>query len=90
MRSNMPLPSSFPLKNTPLRILSRGLGTFQVDPKQYPDGSVKASVLHALKIGYRHLDAALAYGWGSVERDIGEAIRESNIPREELFVVTKL
>lgn len=86
----MPLPDSFPLKNTTIRVPSQGLGTFQVDPKQYPDGSVKASVLHALKIGYRHIDAALAYGWGSVERDIGAAIRESGIARSELFIVTKL
>ena len=86
----MPLPDSFPLKNTTIRVPSRGLGTFQVDPKQYPEGSVKASVLHALKIGYRHIDAALAYGWGSVERDIGAAICESGISRQELFIVTKL
>lgn len=86
----MTLPDSFPLKGTNIRMPSRGLGTFQVDPKQYPDGSVKFSVLHALKTGYRHIDAALAYGWGSVERDIGAAIRESGIAREEIFVVTKL
>ncbi|KAF2643083.1 Aldo/keto reductase [Massarina eburnea CBS 473.64] len=84
----MPLSQSFPLKNTTIRIPARGLGTFQVDPK---DGrSVKASVMHALKIGYRHIDAALAYGWGSVEREIGAAFLKSGIPRHELFIVTKL
>jgi diketogulonate reductase-like aldo/keto reductase len=83
-------PNSFPLKNTTIRIPSRGLGTFQVDPKIYPEGSVKDSVLQALKLGYRHIDAAFGYGWGQVERDIGEAIHESGIPREELFIVTKL
>lgn len=61
-----------------------------MDPKEYPEGSVKSSVLKALKIGCRHIDAALGYGWGSVERDIGQAIKESQIPRQELFVVTKL
>lgn len=70
------LPESFPLKGTDVRIPSRGLGTFQVDPKLYPAGSVKASVLHALKAGYRHIDTALAYTRGGVEREIGEAIRE--------------
>ena len=84
------LPESFRLKGTDIRIPSRGLGTFQPDPKRYPDGSVKASVLHALKAGYRHIDTALSYDWGVVERDVGEAIRESGVPREELFVVTKL
>lgn len=83
-------PESFALKNTSIRIPSRGLGTFQVDPKVYPEGSVKDSVLQALKLGYRHIDAAFGYGWGQVERDIGEGIRESGIPREELFIVTKL
>ncbi|OXV05676.1 hypothetical protein Egran_06555 [Elaphomyces granulatus] len=81
---------SFPLKNTTICIPSRGLGTFQVDPKVYPEGSVKDSVIQALKLGYRHIDAAFGYGWGQVERDIGEAIRESGIPRDELFIVTKL
>ncbi|KAL2786237.1 Aldo/keto reductase [Aspergillus keveii] len=83
-------PDSFPLKNTTVRIPSRGLGTFQVDPTLYPDNSVKDSVLQALRLGYRHIDAAFGYGWGSVEREIGEAIRESGIPRDELFIVTKL
>ncbi|KMU86790.1 alcohol dehydrogenase [Coccidioides immitis H538.4] len=86
----MPIATSFALKNTSIRIPARGLGTFQVDPSLYPEGSVKDSVLHALKIGYRHIDAALAYGWGSVERGIGAAIRASGVPREDVFVVTKL
>ena len=83
-------PESFPLHGSTVRIPSRGLGTFQVDPKEYPEGSVKASVLKALQLGCRHIDAALGYGWGSVERDIGQAVKESQIPREELFIVTKL
>ncbi|CAG8971707.1 hypothetical protein HYALB_00003175 [Hymenoscyphus albidus] len=82
--------TSFSLEGTDIRIPSCDLGTFQPDPSLNPDTSVKDSVLQALKTGYRHIDAALAYGWGSVERDIGDAIRESEIPREELFVVTKL
>ena len=81
---------SFPLQGSPIRIPSRGLGTFQVDPKEYPEGSVKLSVLRALELGYRHIDAALGYGWGSVEKSIGEAIKESGIAREKLFIVTKL
>ena len=73
-----------------MKIPSRGLGTFQVDPKVYPEDSIKTSILKALEVGYRHIDAALGYGWGAVERGIGEAIRESGIDRTELFVVTKL
>ena len=83
-------PESFPLRDSSIRVPSRGLGTFQVDPKEYPEGSVKASVLKALELGCRHIDAALGYGWGSVEQSIGQAIKESGIPREDLFIVTKL
>ena len=83
-------PESFPLQGSSIRVPSRGLGTFQVDPKEYPEGSVKASVLKALELGCRHIDAALGYGWGSVEQSIGQAIKESGIPREDLFIVTKL
>jgi diketogulonate reductase-like aldo/keto reductase len=80
----------FCLRGTSKTIPSRGLGTFQVDPKAYPTGSVKDSVLHALQVGYRHIDAALGYGWGSVERAVGQAVKESGIPREDVFIVTKL
>ena len=41
----------------------------------------------ALDAGYRHFDTAKFYG---NEKDVGQAVRESNIPREELFVTTKL
>ena len=47
----------------------------------------KNSVLAALKAGYRHIDTAAAY---KNEEAVGEAIRESGIPREELFITTKL
>ncbi|KAI0817537.1 aldo-keto reductase [Xylaria sp. FL0064] len=44
-------------------------------------------VRRALELGYRHLDGVTAYG---NERDIGQAIRESGIPRKEIYVTTKL
>lgn len=47
----------------------------------------KQAVLSALKAGYRHIDTAAAYG---NEEAVGEAIKESGIAREELFVTTKL
>ncbi|KAK4118837.1 Aldo/keto reductase [Parathielavia appendiculata] len=61
----------FPLGTDGSRIPSIGLGTFQPDPKLYPTGTVKQSVLTALRAGYRHIDTSL---------------RESGIPREEIFV----
>ena len=68
----------------------RGFGTFQPDAQSSPLGSVKQAVLLALNTGYRHIDTAWAYGDGQVEKEVGEAIRESRIPRNEIFVVTKL
>ena len=50
-------------------------------------GECKNSVLYALEQGYRMIDTAMAYG---NEDEVGQAIRESGIPREEIFVVTKL
>lgn len=53
-----------------------------------PDGEVAVqAVSEALKAGYRHIDTAAFYG---NEVSIGKAIRESGIPREEIFVTSKL
>jgi len=68
----------------------RGFGTFQADSKLYPPGTAKAAVQKALAVGYRHIDTAYGYGSGQVEKEVGEAINESGIPRDELFIVTKL
>lgn len=86
----MARPDRFNFKDTSHTSPSRGLGTFQVDPKAYPEGSVRDSVSHALKTGYRHIDTALGYGWGAVEREVGLAVKERQIPREEISIVTKL
>ena len=59
-----------------------GLGVWQMDNE-----TCKSSILYALNQGYRLIDTATAYG---NEEAVGEAIRESNISREEIFVVTKL
>lgn len=44
-------------------------------------------VAHALRLGYRHIDTAWKYG---TEKGVGEGIRLSGVPREEIFVVTKV
>ncbi|MDE0954047.1 MAG: aldo/keto reductase [Candidatus Poseidoniales archaeon] len=59
-----------------------GLGVWQMDKE-----ACKSSIRHALNQGYRLIDTATAYG---NEEAVGEAIRDSNIPRNEIFVVTKL
>ncbi|KAL0639187.1 hypothetical protein Q9L58_001646 [Maublancomyces gigas] len=81
----MPFPESFKLSSG-AHIPAIGFGTFQSDSKS-PPGTCKQAVLDALKVGIRHIDTAYSYG---TEKEVGEAISESGIPREEIFVVTKL
>ena len=60
-----------------------GFGTWQT-----PDGQVAAdSVKAALAAGYRHIDTASIY---KNETGVGQGIRESGVPREEIFVTTKI
>lgn len=60
-----------------------GFGTWEV----VPDSAARQAVESALRVGYRLLDTAKVYG---NEAGVGQAIRESNIKREEIFVTTKL
>lgn len=60
-----------------------GMGVYMV-----PAGNAtKQACLDALKLGYRHIDTAHAY---QNERSVGEAVQESGIPREEIWVTSKL
>ncbi|KAI8143876.1 NADP-dependent oxidoreductase domain-containing protein [Fennellomyces sp. T-0311] len=68
--------------NTNALIPAVGLGTWQSKPKEVYD-----AVLAALKAGYRHIDTAYVY---RNEEAVGKAIKDSGIPREELFITTKL
>lgn len=49
-----------------------------------------AALRSAIEIGYRHFDTAEYYAQGASERLLGQAIRESGIPREEFFITTKV
>lgn len=64
------------------RIPQLGFGVFQVDPAETAE-----VVSRALEVGYRHVDTAQMYG---NELGVGDAVRSSGIPRDELFVTTKL
>ena len=68
--------------NNGVKIPQLGLGTWFID-----DDKVAEAVKTAVKLGYRHIDTAQAYG---NERGVGEGIRTCGIPREELFVVSKV
>jgi diketogulonate reductase-like aldo/keto reductase len=69
--------------NNGLRMPVLGLGVYQSPPGAPTRGAVRA----ALEGGYRSIDTAALYG---NERDVGEAIRGSGVPSEEVFVTTKL
>lgn len=60
-----------------------GIGTFNVAG----DSLAADAVSFALKNGYRHIDTAHAY---RVERGVGQGIRDSGVPREEIWVTSKL
>jgi methylglyoxal/glyoxal reductase len=84
------MPSKAAPLNVPLLRLNQGveipmlgLGVFQSPP-----GAVtEKAVATALELGYRHVDTAAMYG---NESDVGAAVRASGLPREEVFVTTKL
>ena len=59
-----------------------GLGTWPLD-----DTEVERAIVEATALGYRHIDTAAKYG---NEAGVGDGVRASGIPREELFVTTKL
>lgn len=69
--------------NNDIKIPMFGLGTYLNDNgRQAID-----SILYALEIGYQHIDTAAMY---ENEMEVGKAVRKSGIPREEIFVTTKL
>ena len=65
------------------KIPAIGFGVFTIPN----DGPTYEAVMQALKAGYRHIDTAAAY---FNEEDVGKAVRDSGIPREEIFITSKL
>ncbi|HEX2023997.1 MAG TPA: aldo/keto reductase, partial [Acidimicrobiales bacterium] len=59
-----------------------GLGTWQMTGSR-----CYRAVLYALEVGYRHIDTATAY---RNEGDVGRAVRDSGLRREEVFLTTKV
>jgi 2,5-diketo-D-gluconate reductase A len=68
--------------NNGVQIPQFGFGVFQIEPSRTAE-----AVRMAFDAGYRHIDTAQGYG---NEEGVGQAVRESGLPREELFVTTKL
>lgn len=65
-----------------VKIPRLGLGTWEI-----PDKQAGEAVRHAVKLGYRHLDTAQAYG---NEAGVGSGVLSCGIPREELFITSKV
>lgn len=74
--------TNFLTLNNGVKIPQFGLGTWFIE-----DGKAADAVKAAAELGYRHFDTAQAYG---NERGVGEGVRTCGIPREELFVVSKV
>lgn len=68
--------------NNGVEMPALGLGVFQTPPDE-----TRAAVAAALELGYRHIDTAAAYG---NEREVGQAIRASAVPRDDIFIETKI
>jgi 2,5-diketo-D-gluconate reductase A len=68
--------------NNGVEIPQLGFGVYQI-----PAEETVEAVGAALEIGYRHIDTAEMYG---NEKEVGEAVRRSGIPRDEVFVTSKL
>ena len=77
----MVLNENYTLSNG-VKIPKIGLGTWLI-----PDGEAAQAVCDAVAMGYRHIDTAQAYG---NERGVGEGVRTCGIPREEIFVTSKV
>ena len=80
--SIMKLSSTAKLNNG-VEIPLLGLGTY----KSTPGNETEQAIKWALELGYRHIDTAARYG---NEEDVGKGVRKSGVPREEIFVTTKL
>lgn len=65
-----------------VEVPAKGFGVYQVSKED-----CKESVLTALKTGYRHIDTAQSY---FNESEVGEALKESDVPRKEIFLTTKV
>ena len=68
--------------NNDVTLPAIGLGVFQT-----PAEETSAAVAEALRVGCRHIDTAAAY---MNERGVGDAIRDCDVAREDIFIETKL
>jgi diketogulonate reductase-like aldo/keto reductase len=82
-RKEIQMEQTYVTLNNGVQIPQFGLGVFQIAG----DAAAKQACLDALKSGYRHIDTAHAY---QNERGVGAAVKQSGIPREEIWITSKL
>ncbi len=77
-----------------LQIPKIGFGTWTIGGQSAPDPTVDESselaLRSALDIGYRHFDTAESYAGGHAEEILGKVVREMRVPREHLFITSKV
>ncbi|BCS29867.1 aldo/keto reductase family protein [Aspergillus puulaauensis] len=82
MSNKLDFTDVLPLPNSSVKIPRLGFGVYRS-----PAAQTTKSTLKALEAGYRHIDTAQFY---ANEKEVGEAIRNSGLPRSEIFVTTKI
>lgn len=82
MSGKLAITDLVPLPNSTVQIPRLGFGVYRA----VGDKCVEATKT-ALKVGYRHIDSAQFYG---NEAEVGRAVRESGLPRNEVFITTKI
>lgn len=82
MASKLSLTSTIALPNSSYKIPRLGFGVYQSHGP-----TCIQSCLAALKVGYRHIDSAQYY---ANEEQVGKAVKESKIPRSEVYITTKI
>jgi diketogulonate reductase-like aldo/keto reductase len=82
MSTKLTITDVLPLPNSNFQIPRLGFGVYRARGQQCIQ-----SCLAALKVGYRHIDTAQFYG---NEQEVGDAVRQSGIPRDEVFITTKI
>lgn len=82
MPANYSFADVVPLPNSAVKIPRLGFGVYRS-----PSAQCVQSCLKALEVGYRHIDTAQFY---ANEKEVGDAIRSSGLPRSEIFVTTKI
>lgn len=82
MTTSLTITDTLPLPQSSVRIPRLGFGVYRIH-----GAACTQATLQALQAGYRHIDTAQFYG---NEQEVGDALRQSGLPRDQVFVTTKI